>query len=266
MESLDFDGMSKNYDKTRSFDENCFNHAINYIKNRFSPGKYRRLLEPGIGNGRVAIPLAREGYNVFGIDISKRMLKNLREKLEKFHERYNIDFKLADTTKIPLSENEFDIVIVVHLFYFIKDWKKAVNEIVRVVNGPIILMHTGFGLEIPYLNKRYKDLCRKYNNPISNIGVESTKQVVEYFEDLGYESEIIENNLWQWKTRITVKEALKYIDERSYSYTIIPSEEIHSRVMQALNIELEKKYESLQKEIQIPNQIYLVIVRKQEKC
>ncbi len=45
--------------------------------------KHGRVLEHGIGNGRVALPMARAGVEVTGIDHSAAMLDHFRELLEK---------------------------------------------------------------------------------------------------------------------------------------------------------------------------------------
>jgi ubiquinone/menaquinone biosynthesis C-methylase UbiE len=40
----------------------------------------RRVLELGIGTGRIAVPLAAKGLRVFGIDASEKMVEKMREK------------------------------------------------------------------------------------------------------------------------------------------------------------------------------------------
>ena len=81
MESVSFDPMADIYDETRVFNEGCFNAALDFLTERFPPSKYNELLEPGIGTGRIGIPLAEKGYSVTGVDISEKMLKVLAEKL-----------------------------------------------------------------------------------------------------------------------------------------------------------------------------------------
>src|SRR5215470_13225193 len=41
------------------------------------------VLEYGVGAGRIALPLARSGISVTGVDISRPMLARLREQLER---------------------------------------------------------------------------------------------------------------------------------------------------------------------------------------
>jgi SAM-dependent methyltransferase len=41
------------------------------------------VLEYGVGNGRIALPLARSGVEVWGVDLSKPMLDDLRDRLRR---------------------------------------------------------------------------------------------------------------------------------------------------------------------------------------
>ena len=74
MNSLSFNGLTSLYDQTRTVDPTCFAAALDWIAARFPPTQFGRLLEPGIGTGRVALPLAARGYHVIGADISEEML------------------------------------------------------------------------------------------------------------------------------------------------------------------------------------------------
>jgi SAM-dependent methyltransferase len=77
----------------------------------------KRVLELGIGNGRIALPMARAGIEVTGIDHSAPMLDNLRSLLavEKPSVRDRVRLVEGDmrTTKLKLStgEKKFDLVI-----------------------------------------------------------------------------------------------------------------------------------------------------------
>jgi SAM-dependent methyltransferase len=57
-------------------------HDVDYYVrlSRLSAGP---VLEYGIGNGRVALPVARAGFEVFGVDLSRAMLDDLETRLAK---------------------------------------------------------------------------------------------------------------------------------------------------------------------------------------
>jgi len=261
MQSLSFSGLVDRYDETRSFDQGCFDSALSYIATTFPVTTFSTVLEPGIGTGRIAIPFAYRGYRVVGVDISGAMLARVQERVQSNPLQQRIMLQQADSTHLPIANNVIDLAVVVHVFYFIPDWRQAVNEIVRVLrtNSPLILMHTGTGTEIPFLNARYTELCAARQSPIPTIGVQSTKEVVDYCCALGCTAEWIRDR-WQWTAQIHLGKALEYLKDRAYSFTTFVSDALHTEVIAQLEAELKATYGSLETIIDIPNQIYLVVV------
>ncbi len=75
---------------------------------RFRSTRPRNLLDLGCGTGNHAIPLARRGYAVTGIDLSPAMLALAREKAARAKAR--IRFAAADMRSFELGET-FDAVV-----------------------------------------------------------------------------------------------------------------------------------------------------------
>jgi ubiquinone/menaquinone biosynthesis C-methylase UbiE len=259
MHSLPFDPLIALYDETRTVDVRCFRAALDALVERFPPQRFPRLFEPGIGNGRIAIPLAELGYAVTGADIASAMLHAGKERATTLP----IAWHQADVTRLPYADAMFDIAVATHLFYFIHDWQLAAAELLRVVRpgGPIILMHTGSGAEIPMLNARYKALCAEYACPIPTVGVESTREVVTYYETLDRQVEWWRDR-WTWIAHIRVDRALAHIRARAYSFTTFAPDAIHHEVVGRLTVELERQYGTLYTDIDVPNQVYMVVVSR----
>jgi ubiquinone/menaquinone biosynthesis C-methylase UbiE len=261
MKSLPFDGMADLYDETRIFDRRCFSYALDYLGERFPPQNFNKVFEPGIGTGRIAIPLAEMGYHVTGVDISPDMLAVLQNRLGQVPKALHIAYQQADVTELPFPDDVFDMAIVVHLFYFIKEWKNAVDELLRIVrdSGPIVLMHTGTGTEIPFLTARYKELSVENGFPIKEIGVKSTIEVVDYFRSLGTQIETVRDR-WEWTSNISLDKALGYMKSRAYSFTTATPDSVHLAIIEKLESEVCQRFGSLTMEIKVPNQIYLVLI------
>jgi len=261
MKSLSFNSMIKFYDETRVFDRTCFDSALDFLVERFPPRQFNKLFEPGIGTGRIAIPLAGRGYRVTGVDISGDMLDVLKRQLTQSGPSLPLSFQKADVLNLPYRTAAFDMAVAVHLFYFIPQWKTAVNEILKVLrnDAPLVLMHTGTGTEIPLLNTRYKELCAEQGYSIQEIGVRSNQQVVDYCKSLGYHAEWIRDR-WQWTSRLRLDKALDYIRLRAYSFTIFVPEDIHSKTLTMLESELQERFVSLATTVEVPNQVYLVLI------
>ncbi|MBN1812864.1 MAG: class I SAM-dependent methyltransferase [Anaerolineae bacterium] len=258
MKSLSFDSMVALYDETRTFDQGCFDAALDFLVERLPPRHFHSVFEPGIGTGRIAIPLAERGYRVTGVDISREMLALLRGQPARMAAQQ------ADTTRLPFVDAAFDAAIVVHLFYFIRGWKQAVGEILRVIrsDGAVVLMHTGTGAEVPFLNERYKALCADRGCPIEPMGVRSTREVIGYLASLGYQAEEIRDR-WRWTACIRLDAALCYLQARAYSFTTVAPDDVHTNAVERLEAELRDRFGSLDVEVEIPNQVYLVILLKE---
>jgi ubiquinone/menaquinone biosynthesis C-methylase UbiE len=263
MRSLSFDSMVRFYDETRVFDKRCFDSALDYLVKRFAPRAFYRVLEPGIGTGRIAIPLAERGYHVTGIDISQEMLAILEKRIS--GRPLRISYQEADATALPFPEAAFDIAVVVHLFYFIQKWRRAADEMLRVVtnSGPVVLMHTGMGTEISFLNDRYKELCAEHGCPIRPVGVRSTREVVGYFTSLGCRAEWIRDR-WRWTSYTQLDKALSYIRSRAYSFTTFAPDDVHSMAIERLESELRDRFGSLTTTVETSNQVYMVLILRDD--
>lgn len=258
---MSFSRVTKLYDETRVFDRDCFDSALDFLAERFPPSIFNKLLEPGIGTGRIAIPLAERGYQVTGVDISEEMLEFLKKRQLQARRLLPISLHKASVMKLPFPDAAFDIAVAVHLFYFIREWEKAVDEILRVLrqDGPLVLMHTGTGTEVPFLNARYKELCSQEGCSIKEIGVKSNRDVVDYLVGFGCHIEWIRDR-WQWTQRIQLNTALNYMKSRAYSFTTLVPNEVHLNAIKKLESESRQQFGSLTIEVEVPNQVYLVLV------
>lgn len=73
----DFDALARFYDLDHDEFDDDIDFYLNLAKRTGSP-----ILELGVGTGRVALPLAKAGFQVTGIDISEAMLAAARKKLD----------------------------------------------------------------------------------------------------------------------------------------------------------------------------------------
>jgi SAM-dependent methyltransferase len=102
-----------------------------------------RVLDAGCGYGRIALPLARLGYRIDGIDLSPEMVEAAR--LAAQEESLEVGFTLGSMTKLPLEDAAFDAVICLwSAFNELLDGSEqlaAVKEMRRVlVQGGLLLI------------------------------------------------------------------------------------------------------------------------------
>lgn len=270
MQSLSFDGLTALYDQTRTFDPLCLGKALSWLEDRFPPTQSHTILEPGIGTGRIALPLMERGYLVTGLDISSEMLSVCAAQRQQSGYSDRLRCLRADATRLPFSNKEFDLCIAVHLFYFIAEWRRALREMLRVLKpgGALILLHTGFGTEVPSLNVRYQELAQELGYVFPTYGVRSTKEVVEYAISLGCTIERADKPSWGWTTCVGAGAALSYLDARAYSFTKDVPEDVHVAVMDNLQRECLEGAADPDFVIHVPNRISIVMVLApdQMKC
>jgi SAM-dependent methyltransferase len=71
--------------------------------------KDEKVLELGCGTGRLTIPLAKNGYNITGVDFTSSMLQKAKAKTTRAG--LNIEFIEADMRTLSLSE-KFDLIFI----------------------------------------------------------------------------------------------------------------------------------------------------------
>lgn len=67
-----------------------------------------RLLDVACGAGQTAIPLARAGVNVIGVDIATNLIERARARAQA--EGLNVRFEEADAEMLPFEDASFDVV------------------------------------------------------------------------------------------------------------------------------------------------------------
>jgi ubiquinone biosynthesis O-methyltransferase len=104
---------------------------------KIEPGM--RILDIGCGTGNFSIKLAKMGCRVIGIDVSDEMLEIAKEKALKLG--LEVEFHNMNVYDLKLKNEMFDGAFSMAAFEFIKEPKKAIDEIFRVVkkDGKILI-------------------------------------------------------------------------------------------------------------------------------
>lgn len=136
-----FDRVADVYDATRGFPVEVSKDVGANLATVLRGAHARRILEVGIGTGRIAVPLAEEGFQVTGIDISMEMMRRLREK------RQDIALVLADAARPPFRAGSFDAVLFAHVLHLVPDPAGALNAAMECVRkgGSILNCHHTYG-------------------------------------------------------------------------------------------------------------------------
>jgi len=180
-----------------------------------------RLLEIGVGTGRISLPLHRRGRRVFGIDLSGPMLDRYRAKAA--DEGLEAPAVLrGDATRLPFRAGSFDAVVEVHVLHLIPGWREAVAEVRRVLapGGTLLVSRRlwdrseGNGPRA-LARKRHARILAEWGLGTQRIGVRGDEEMIASLVELGGRVEELEPV--SWRERETWAEYLEILERRVWS-------------------------------------------------
>ena len=96
------------------------------------------VAEVGAGIGTLALRLAREGFEVTGVDVSSEALNRASERAK--HEGLTLRWKEGFAEALPFPDKSFDYVTCCHTLEHVKDLSKATAELKRVARKRVIVL------------------------------------------------------------------------------------------------------------------------------
>ena len=121
----EFDSISEIYDSTRRAATEAELKAVSSELK-----ECRTILDVGVGTGRFAKPLSDLGFEIVGIDISRKMMSKAIKKGVQ-------NLILADAHNMPFKDGSFDASIIIHVLHLIPDWRNVTREMGRVTRNRV---------------------------------------------------------------------------------------------------------------------------------
>ena len=218
-ESIAFDRAAGYYDESRGFPPGVEELVADRVEAAVGPAG--RLLEVGVGTGRIALPLHRRGRELVGVDLSRPMLERYRAKAAASG-LAQPTVLLADATRLPFGDARFDAVLEVHVLHLVPDWRRALAEARRVVAPGGVLLRGGGG---PYQRGsgsprdqvigRFDELAARPGGTPRLVGA-SNREVQAALEAMGGRVERLEPVAWEEQE--SYGEALRWLEDRVFSY------------------------------------------------
>jgi SAM-dependent methyltransferase len=117
--------------ETKSYEETFFTRVIrrrelNFIKQVLQDEKPRLVLDYGCGGGWLSKLICKWGFEVVGIDLSKRLVK-----IAKFMCREG-DFVVCDAMRLPFKDSVFDFIIGISILHHLPKLSMTFSECKRV--------------------------------------------------------------------------------------------------------------------------------------
>ena len=136
-----FERYAEYYDliyKDKDYEREC--DFIEEVFRRFSSHPIKSILDGGCGTGGHALPLAKRGYQITGIDSSEIMLKRATKKAA--GSNLNLDFHLADLRQFELGKKYDTCICMFAVMGYItetEDILKTLRSVRRHLNAGSIV-------------------------------------------------------------------------------------------------------------------------------
>jgi SAM-dependent methyltransferase len=133
--SVPFDRAVEYYDRTRALPGEAHEQVIDVVAAELRARG--RVLEVGVGTGRIGLDVVRRGVPLVGLDLSLPMLQRLVANAGDVA----LPVVQGDATVLPFPGDAFGAAVVSHVFHLVPDYPGALAELVRVVRpgGPVVV-------------------------------------------------------------------------------------------------------------------------------
>lgn len=138
---------------------------LEFYKKWLPQNKEAKILELCCGTGRLTIPIAKDGYDIKGVDYTLSMLERAKEKA--FQAGLKIDFIEADIRNLNLGE-KFDLIFIpfnsIHHLYKNEDLFDALKVVRNHLKEKGLFLLDCFNPDIQYIvgNEREQQVIAEY--------------------------------------------------------------------------------------------------------
>lgn len=238
-----FDRVAGEYDATRGFPPGVEERVADALVAAGRLGPASRVLEVGIGTGRIALPLSRRVARVVGVDRSPPMLARLLEK----RGALPADPVRADATRLPLAAASVDAALAVHVFHLIPGWRAVLAELARVLRPGGLLLHGGDEPGRGDAWRRWRARAEAELG-VENVGVPRAR-LATFLEDEGWRPAGDERVGFVRRAR--PREVLAWLEARTWSSTWRLSDAQLAEAAAGLRADLTAAFGDLDREVEI---------------
>lgn len=242
-----FDRVADVYDQTRSIAPDAQAKIDETLAREFTSVTHSpRVIETGIGTGRIAVPLAERGVRVVGIDISTAMVARLRQK------RADIPVVLAEASRPPFRGRPFDGALFVHVLHLVPDPVATVREVLS------LLQPGGVAIEVrddrwPGPRAEADDIIRKAVLDLSGVDIggwspydDGSAALARELEARG--ADVRRERIVTWEAPTSGRRILDRLTRRDYSSSWKIPESIMSALLERVEREFDARFGGVDRE------------------
>jgi ubiquinone/menaquinone biosynthesis C-methylase UbiE len=180
------------------------------------------ILDAGVGTGRFAEPMQEQGFEVVGVDISRKMIRVAKEK-------GTANLFRGDVCALPFKDGSFDAAVCNAVLHLIPEWRTALREICRVTTR--VLVSTSRERANP-VRDGYTRLLEEFGCRLPRRGrpLEDLKRFVKPSRSLDAATYYV-----------NTAESLANMNQRVFSHQWNVPEALHNKVMVELKKQIRNK-------------------------
>lgn len=232
--SIVFDRAVDYYDQTRAMPPERHKAMVDALVRETGMNANSRVLEIGIGTGRIGLSVAEYLRRLFGIDLSIEMMGVLRRKLADTGSQ--IDLAQADAGFLPFADNTFDVTYAVHVYHLVHGWKNAMLDARRVLRpgGHFVVSFHKRDENSPNarLRKELGALTSAHGVATKRPGSQSEDEILAEVRAWDPDPRIVV--VEEWDEPETPEKMLADLDRQIFSETWVIPRDVMERVMPKL--------------------------------
>jgi ubiquinone/menaquinone biosynthesis C-methylase UbiE len=258
---ISFDQAASFYDRTRTDPAWVMDAMADAFIRAAHATRRSRILEVGVGTGRIAMPLVERGLNLVGVDLSVPMMRELKKKI--LGKDSHVTLAQTDAEALPFPGETFDAVYAVHVYHLILNWRDALVEARRVLKPGGI-----FFLSYHYRdrNSPHRKIRQKLNELARERGFETTRPGAKdhefraELEKWNGHVETIEVARWTYPS--IPAEILDEVEARIYSDTWLLPAAVQAEIMPGVRQWARGEFGDLSRKVETDGEFNWLVVRK----
>jgi ubiquinone/menaquinone biosynthesis C-methylase UbiE len=238
--SINFDRAASYYDATRGYSAEVGAEIARAIARAAHAPAHSRILEIGVGTGRIALPLARQGHDLTGVDISLAMMDQLRTKLADLAvagEPVRLALVEADMESLPFADGSFDVVVAAHVFHLVEHPLTAAREALRVLrpHGSLLICGDIFaGREPATVSEKWREVVQNEHGSIPG-SAEAADRIISELQSADPTLAVEDSRPVTWRFATSAAEELESIRLKLWSNTWMLPDAVFDRCFEELN-------------------------------
>lgn len=198
MQMPDFEPGAATFDEQRGLPEKTGQELCEIVLTRLPAGREGRLLETGIGTGRIAAPFLAAGCRYVGLDASPAMLERCWERLGSAGGQLSLI--LGDMARMPIPNEAFTAVLAASVYRVATPWQIVATETSRVLTRPgfffLIQHEVAPGSMEDVLRQRKREIFTRFSVDANQEGGATDAEVARFFIDQGATVETVQTSSW----------------------------------------------------------------------